>query len=117
MRRKQMIKKVAVYSLADGTDADQFWEYHTKIHAADVISVAGPALKRYVINRVRRVVRGTPQFFAFIETWWESEEGMNQYLRDINTTKLPNGKTIVEDFWSRGIQGFEAAVEELVMKE
>lgn len=112
-----MIKKVAVYSLAEGTDPDQFWEYHTTTHAADVMKAAGPALKRYAINRVRQVVRGSPQFFAFVETWWESEEGMNRYLREISTTKLPNGETIVEDFWSRGICGSEVVVEELIMKK
>lgn len=112
-----MIKKVAVYALEEGTNGDEFWAYHTKTHAADVMRVAGPALKRYVINRVKQVVRGKPQFFAFVETWWESEEGMNKYLEEISTTTLSNRRTIVDDFWSRGIHGFEAVVEELIVKD
>jgi len=112
-----MVKRVGIYSLPQGTDGDQFWEYHTKVHAADVMRAGGPALKKYVLSRVTKVISGTPQFFALIETWWESEKAAEKGFESFKTTKLSNGKTIAEDFWSRVTNGFSAQTEEVIIKE
>ena len=113
-----MIKRVAVCSLREGIDPDEFWRYHKEVHAVDAARVAGPRLKKYVINRVTTVIRGEPAFFDLIESWWETEEDMHQAFDvETNTTKLPNGKTIQEDFWWRTVGGFTALVEEYVVKD
>ena len=113
-----MIKRVTVCWLPQGTDPDKFWKYHKEVHAVDVIRVAGPRLKKYVINRVVKPIYGTPTFFDLIETWWDNEEDMHQAFDvDIRNAKLPNGKTISEDFWSQVAGGFAVVVEEYTAKE
>lgn len=110
-----MIKRVCIYSLPEGVDGDKFWEYHKQVHAADVLRATGPTLKKYVINRVTKVVRGRQQFFGMMETWWENEETMENSAS--RTTKVANGNTVTDDFWSRVTNGFGAIVEEVVLKE
>lgn len=112
-----MVKRVAIYSIPEGTDGDKFWKYHTKVHAPDVVRVAGPALKKYIINRVTKIISGKPQFFGLVEMWWESEESMNKAFQTFQTEKLTNGKTIFEDFWSQATSRFATEVEEFVAKE
>jgi hypothetical protein len=109
-----MTKRVCVYSLPEGVDGDAFWKYHTEVHAKDVIRLAGPALKKYIINGVVKVINGKQQFFELIERWWESEEAMNRALRE---SKLPDGRTVANDFWSRATNGFVCLVEEYIAKE
>ena len=107
-----MVKRVSVYSLPKGTNPDEFWKYHTEVHASDIKKAAGPRLKKYAINRVARVVSGEPKFWGMVETWWESEEAIREATKDINALKAPGGKTIWDDFWSRVVDGFSAEVEE-----
>jgi len=113
-----MIKRVAVCSLKEGTDPDDFWEYHKKVHAVDAMNVAGPRLKRYVINRVTKVIRGEPVFFDLIESWWETEEDMHQAW-DVDSweAEKADGQSVQDDFWSQTAGGFTAVVEEYVVKE
>lgn len=113
-----MIKRVSVCWLPEGADPDRFWEYHTKVHAVDAARVAGPRLKKYVINRITRVVSGTPTFFDLIETWWDDEQEMHQAFDvELHAAKAASGKTIMEDFWSRVAGGFTTVVEEFVAKD
>lgn len=107
-----MIKRVAIYYLPDGTDPDVFWKYHIEVHTSDFIKAAGPALRKYVINRVTEVVTGKPKFWALVETWWESKEAMNEAFERASTFKTPDGKTIQDDFGSRVTDKFSALVEE-----
>lgn len=107
-----MIKKITVYSLPDGTDPDEFWKYHTEVHAADIKKVAGLRLRKYVINRVTKVGAGQPNLWGLVETWWESEEAMNEVLGEIDSIRTPDGKTIWDDFWARVTDAFTAEVEE-----
>ena len=107
-----MIKVVAMYSLPDGTDPDEMWKYHTEVHASDIKRVYGPRLKKYVINRVSKVLAGEPRFFALMETWFESEEALAEADENYKTLRTYEGKTIAEDFNSRVTQRFRAVVEE-----
>lgn len=110
-----MIKRVTVYSLLEGTDPDEFWKYHQEVHAPDFVKLAGPGLKRYVIHRVTKVIRGEPKFFGFVETWWESEKAMEWSAENVKAHKTAEGKTILEDFFSRITDGFMVQVEERVI--
>ena len=111
-----MIKRIGLYSLPEGTDPEKFWKYHTEVHAADVMRFAGSALKKYVVSRVTEIVTGDIRYFAVMETWWESEEAMRDAFEAFRTTKLANGKTVSEDFWSQVENSFNAGVEEFIMK-
>ena len=99
-----MVKMVTIYSLPEGTDPDTFWKYHIEEHALDIKKVAGPLLKKYVINRVTQVIRGEPKFFGLIETWWDSEEDRQEY----NNRPYPHKG----EFASRVVGSFTALVEE-----
>ncbi len=99
-----MIKMINVYSLPEGTDPDEFWKYHTEEHALDVKNAAGPILKKYVINRVIEARSGEPAFFGLIETWWESEEARQEYIKRSYPRK--------GEFSSRVTGSFAALVEE-----
>jgi len=110
-----MIKRVTVYSLPEGTDPDEFWKYHQEVHAPDFVKLAGPDLKRYVIHRVNKVIRGEPKFFGFVETWWENEEAMERSVQNVAAHKTADGKTVQEDFFSRITDGFMTLVDERVI--
>ncbi len=113
-----MIKRVAACLLREGVDPDEFWEYHKEVHAIDAARVAGPRLKKYVINRVTTVIRGEPTFFDLIESWWETEEDMHQaWDVDSWSEKTPEGASVQDDFWSRTTGGFTVLVEEYVVKD
>ena len=107
-----MYKTMSVYALPEGTDPDEFWKYHTQVHAADVKKAAGPTLKKYVINRVVEVMRGEPKFFGVIEMWWESKEARDGYAKRAQTVKTATGKSPPEDFGARVISGFSVHLEE-----
>jgi uncharacterized protein (TIGR02118 family) len=111
-----MIKRVTVYSLPKEIDPDTFFQYHTQVHAPDVIRIMGADLKRYVISRIRRVISGEQKFFALIELWWEDEQAMNRCTDKLRKTILPNGRTCWDDFWSQVTDGMVAVAEEHVMK-
>jgi hypothetical protein len=111
-KERLMIKTMGVYSLPDGTDPDEFWKYHTGVHAADVRKAAGPGLKKFVINRVVQVKRGEPTFWGVIEMWWENEEAMEGYAKRAAAVITATGKTPIEDFRARVTGTFSAVVEE-----
>ncbi len=110
-----MIKVVAMYSLPEGTDPEEFWRYHSEIHASDMKRAYGPKLKKYVINRVTKSLIGEPKFFGMMETWFESEEDLVEADRAARALKTAEGKTFVDDFASRVTQRFRAVVEEKEM--
>jgi uncharacterized protein (TIGR02118 family) len=107
-----LYKTMSVYALPEGTDPDEFWKYHTQVHAADVKKAAGPTLKKYVINRVVEVMRGEPKFFGIIEMWWESKEARDGYAKRAQSVKTASGKSPPEDFGARVISGFSVHLEE-----
>lgn len=107
-----MIKRIAVYSLPEGTDPDEFWKYHTELHSADVRKAFGFRVKKYVINRVVEVVKGQPTFWGVVELWFENTEAMNEAHERLKHFKTLKGKTFQEDFFSRVTGRFSAVVEE-----
>lgn len=111
-----MIKVIAMYSLPEGTDPDEFWKYHTEVHASDIKKAYGPRLKKYVINRVIKVLKGEPKLFAIMENWFENEEALAEADKDAKTLRTAGGKTIVDDFASRVTQSYRAIVEEKEIK-
>ncbi|MFC1993069.1 EthD family reductase [Chloroflexota bacterium] len=113
-----MIKRVGIYALPEGTDPDKFWEYHKKVHTVDAMRVGGPRLKRYVISRVTKVIKGEQKYFGMAETWWDSEEEMNQAFEvDASIDKASSGKSVRDDFHSQVTNHFLAVMEEYVVKE
>jgi hypothetical protein len=97
------IKRMTFYSLKEGIDGDEFFDYHTKVHAVDVMNAsrAPYSRKKYVINRVKEVVKGNERFYGFIETWWKNRSHMEQDLSDLGRVRLSKGKALVEDFFDR----------------
>ena len=79
-----MIKRIGVYRLPQGADGDAFWKYHKEVHAVQAKEAFGPYLKRYVINRVRRVINGSGSWYGIVETWWESHEDIERGFANIN---------------------------------
>jgi hypothetical protein len=79
-----MYKTMTTFSLREGTDPAKFWKYHTEVYAVEFINVAGPGLKKYVINRVINMLDGNPGFVGLIEMWWENKE----ILKNNNPDKL-----------------------------
>jgi hypothetical protein len=98
-------------------DGDLFWDYHVRGHAVDVMKASGQWRTKYVINRVTETLYGEPRFFGVIETWWESKDAMEKDMEALRTNRLPNGKTIEEDFSSQVAGAFSVLVEEFVVKE
>lgn len=109
-----MIKRLGVYSLPEDVDGDEFWNYHTKIHAEQAKQAFGDYLKRYVVNRVRRVISGQGHWFGLVETWWDSQEDLDRAFESLNTTILPNGLNVSDDFGSRVASYTSYDVEEFV---
>jgi uncharacterized protein (TIGR02118 family) len=107
-----MYKTMTVYALPEGTDPDEFWKYHTQVHAMDVKKAAGSTLKKFAINRVIEVFKGEPKIFGVIEMWWESKEAMDGYSKRAKLVKTATGKSPLDDFRGRVIYGFSIHVEE-----
>jgi len=118
-----MVKRMSIYSLPEGTDPDKFWDYHKNIHAVDALKVFGPALKKYVINRVISSHAVAPElekqikFFDIVETWWENEEEMKQAYEKAKTFEVASGKFFLEDWMSQIGWGVAFSVEEIVVKD
>lgn len=108
-----MVKRVVIYSLQEGAGPDAFWRYHTEVHSDDFKKVVGSKLKKYVMNRVTAHVGGELKFFALIETWWESEEAMNEAYKEAKIAKTRGGKTVFDDFMSQVNLLFAGSVEEM----
>ncbi len=109
-----MFKTMSFYSLPEGADGVKIWKYHTEVHALDVKKVAGPLLKKYVIRRVIKAIRGEPTFWGIIEIWWESAEAQEEFIKRAQNYKgTASGKTPPEDFASLGIiRGFSVQIED-----
>ena len=112
-----MIKVIAGYSLPEGTDPEEFWKYHTQVHAADCKKAYGPLLKKYTLNRVTKVLKGDPGFFAIMENWFEDEAALAKADKQLKTMIAASGKNMVEDFASRVTRSFRVIVEEKEIKQ
>jgi len=113
-----MVKRFAMYTIPEGTNPDEVWNYHTKVHAPAFVKIAGAGLKKYILNRVTRVVTGPPKFTVLAEMWWENEEVMNKTIETARVTKSPRGYTIKGDLQPHeAVDPFITLVEECVIKE
>jgi len=108
-----VIKRVAIYSLPAGTDSSEFWNYLMNIHNPAFLKACGARLKRMVNHRVTKILVGQPKFWGMTETWWESEETMEEAFRGVESFKYADGTLMRGDFISR-IKGepFISIVEE-----
>jgi len=109
-----MIKRLGVYSLPEDVDGDEFWHYHTHTHAEQAKKAFGDYLKRYTINRVRRVISGEGCWFGMVETWWDNPDDIDRAFQCLNTTILPNGLSVSDDFGSRVASYSSFEVDEFV---
>ena len=96
-----MVKRFALYSLPPETDGDEFWHYHTREHAPQVIDACGPQLVRYAINRVIHQTKGQRQCFGVVETCWQDPLAMAAGFKALENTLLNNGKKIAQDYFER----------------
>lgn len=98
-----MLKRVGIFSLPEGTNPDEFSKYWDK-HAADFKKV--PGLRKYVINRVTKVIKGEAKFWGLVELWFDSEEAHDQ------AHSTPEAKRDGADWAPRVTESFSAFVEE-----
>ena len=112
-----MVKRFSMFTIPEGTNPDEVWNYFTKGHAPAFAKLAGAGLKKYILNRVTQVVNGAPKFTVLAEMWWESEEAMNKTIETARVTKSPRGYTFKEDLQPHeAIDRFITIVEECVIK-
>jgi len=112
-----MIKRIGIYSIPDEMDEKEWWQYHTREHAADFVKAAGEDLVKYVINRVTKVIKGEKICFGIVETWYQDEAAMKRVYERCYQTILPSGKNIDDDYFSRVVNPRSYAVEEFVVKD
>lgn len=103
-----MIKRVAFFSLPEGASSEEFWKYWKEVHAADIKRLAGPKLRKYVINRVIGTSDGDVKFWGMAELWYDSTE--EEHRKMFSTLE---GKETFSDFWNRVKVGGIAYMEEL----
>ena len=108
-----MYQTISIYSIADGTDPDEFWHYHVNVHAVDVANAVGPELKKYVIKRVVGTVKGNPKHFGMVEMWWDRRESRIKNFEAADKIITASGKNIGEDFASRVFMEWYVEVEEV----
>ena len=114
-----MIKRIGAYSIREGADKDAFWKYHTQVHAVHCAEVwRGPSPKKYVINRVLETAYGKPPFYGMTDQVTDTEEEMNNNSAALKAAKLPNGKTVFDDFDTQEalVNRFGLTAEEYVVK-
>jgi len=107
---------MAVFSLPPEADSDEYWQWHTTVHAPQSVKAAGSGLKRYVLNRVVQTVAGEPKFYAIVETWWEDEEAIRKAGEAYQLMTTPDGESFVQSFRSRITDFCNVLVEEKVIK-
>ena len=112
-----MIKRMATCLPKEGIDADEFWNYHTQVHAPDAMRGSVPGFNRYVMSRVTKVVSGDPRFYDLTEIWYENEGAMNRIYEAWKSTKLPNGNSVYDDFDSWVVDNCGFVVEQFIAKD
>ena len=100
-----------------GVDANQFWNYHTKIVARDVTRYMGPGVRRYVMSRVTKVISGDPRFSDLTEFWYEDEGAMAQEVEETWVLiTAPAGKNLYDDFVMWVIDNCSSIIEQVMVK-
>ena len=71
-----MIKRITAFSLASGEDPEKLWQAWLA-HAMALKDV--PALKKYVINRVSKILpnrdgsKPSAEYYGIVEMWFDNE--------------------------------------------
>ena len=71
-----MVKRVGVFSLTEGKDPDETWKYWVETHATNVAKL--PSIRKYIINRIAKVVKGETKFWGIVELWFDNEEAYDK---------------------------------------
>lgn len=104
-----MVKRVMVFKLKPGTDPDEFWKHWELKHASEYKKM--PYLRKYVINRVKQVIKGEPVFWGLVETYWDSIEDHDK------NALTPESKAFKDPWFGEHIaDSFGAWMEEKQMK-
>lgn len=118
MQTVNMIKRCATCYPKEGIDPEEFWKYHTQVHAPHILKASSPELKKYIVTRVVKLMKGTePKFYDFVELWWDKEEEMNKDYETWKNAKLPDGKSLMEDFDSWITSASSFMMEEFIARE
>ena len=112
-----MIKRMATCFPKDGIDPDEFWKFHTQVHAKDTVGVSAPGFNRYVMSRVTKVMSGDPRFYDLTEIWYEDEEAMDKCHQAWKGIVASSGKDIHDDFNSWAKENCSFAVEQVIAKD
>jgi len=91
-----------LFSLKEGTNQDEFWNYWIEKHAAEYKK--RPGLNKYIINRVIRSEEN-PKLWGVGEIWFDSDKAYIQandpeytkgkYTRDVSfSSKITNAFTV-----------------------
>ena len=75
-----MVKRIMIFKLKDGVNPDKFWKFWDEEHAQTFKKL--PALKKYVLNRVTKIVKGEPKYWGLVEIWAENEEAYEKTHKD-----------------------------------
>ena len=104
-----MVKRIMIFKLKKDIDPDKFWEFWNNTHGQTFKKF--PPLKKYVINRVTKVVKGEPRFWGVVEVWYENEE-----IYERARENSPIIKQVSSDGFDEQIEdSFTAWVEESVI--
>jgi uncharacterized protein (TIGR02118 family) len=112
-----MVKRMSMWSLAEGVEGEKLWEYFSQEHGPAFAEAAGPGLEKYSINHVTQVVTGEQKFFVLSELWYKDEEAMNKALETAKVTKAPSGNMLYADLKGQTADSCVVLVEECVIKE
>ena len=102
-----MVKAILMFSLREGVDQEQFWQYWKDKHSIEYKK--RPGLKKYIINRVTKV-RGDINISGVSEIWFENNEAYIQ----ANDPKY-NKYSKDDHFWSQIKDAFRLMVDEEVI--
>ena len=74
-----MVKRIMIFKLKDGVNPDKFWKFWD-VHAQTFKKL--PTLKKYVLNRVTKIVKGEPKYWGLVEIWAENAEAYEKASKD-----------------------------------
>jgi hypothetical protein len=89
-----MIKRITAFSLASGKDPEKLWQTWVE-HAMALKEV--PHLKKYVINRVTKILpnrdgsKPNAEYYGIVEMWFDNEEAQAEADKEMGeiTKGLP----------------------------
>ena len=108
-----MFKTITVYSLREGTDPEEFLQYHLNVHAKDAIELSKGGMAKYIINQGVTRIDGNEAIRGLVEIWWKNRKVHDEYISKSKDYVKSSGMTPGEEFGSRGgVFEFKVFVEE-----